>query len=114
MSKNRLLIFRCKYLFFNTFTNYGLLLVQKWSRLVSTNSELGRNYKSVLIDPETLHEKEISNQVDFRLDVAAYMERLALLDGSNMVTERMVLCIISDVITGMDELKPFSCFYWLQ
>ena len=86
MPKNRLLIFRCKYLFFNTFTNYGLLLVQKWSRLVSTNSELGRNYKSVLIDPETLHEKEIGNEVDYRFDVAAYMENLVLLDGANVVS----------------------------
>ena len=66
------------------FTNYGLLLVQKRSRLVSTNSELERKHKSVLIDPETLHEKEI--QVDYRLDVAAYMENLALLDGANVVS----------------------------
>ncbi|KAL4595687.1 hypothetical protein ACB092_12G109100 [Castanea dentata] len=72
--------------FIGTFTNYGLLLVQKWSWLVSTNSELGRNHKSVLIDLETLHEKEISNQVDFRLDLAAYMESLALLDGANVVS----------------------------
>ena len=67
------------------FTNYGLLLVQKRSQLVSTNSELGRKHKSVLIDPETLHEKEIP-QVDYRLDVAAYMENLALLDGANVVS----------------------------
>ncbi|XP_030935088.1 F-box/kelch-repeat protein At3g23880-like [Quercus lobata] len=66
------------------FTNYGLLLVQKRSPLVSTNSELERKHKSVLIDPETLHEKEI--QVDYRLDVAAYMENLALLDGANVVS----------------------------
>nr|XP_023876291.1 F-box/kelch-repeat protein At3g23880-like [Quercus suber] len=66
------------------FTNYGLLLVQKRPRLVSTNSELERKHKSVLIDPETLHEKEI--QVDYRLDVAAYMENLALLDGANVVS----------------------------
>ena len=72
--------------FIGTFTNYGLLLVQKWSQLVSTNGRLGWNCKSVLIDPETLHEKEISNQVDFRLDVAAYMESLALLDGANVVS----------------------------
>ena len=26
------------------------------------------------------------------------------------LTKRMVLCITSDVITGMDELKPLSCF----
>ncbi|KAL4595688.1 hypothetical protein ACB092_12G109200 [Castanea dentata] len=65
------------------FTNCGLLLVQKRSRLDSSNSELKRN-KSVLIDPETLHEKEI--QVDYRLDVAAYMENLALLDGANVLS----------------------------
>ena len=29
------------------------------------------------------------------------------------LTERMVLGITSDFFTGMDELKPLSCFYWL-
>ncbi|XP_030934680.1 F-box/kelch-repeat protein At3g23880-like isoform X2 [Quercus lobata] len=66
------------------FTNYGLLLVQTRSRLFFSNSELKRKHKSVLIDPETLHEKEI--QVDYRLDVAAYMENLALLDGANVLS----------------------------
>ena len=68
------------------FTNYGLLLVRHRSRLVSTNSELERKDKSVLIDPEALHEKEISNQIDYHLDVATYMENLALLDGANTVS----------------------------
>ena len=68
------------------FTNYGLLLVRHRSRLVSTNGELERKDKSVLIDPEALHEKEISNQIDYHLDVATYMENLALLDGANTVS----------------------------
>ncbi|XP_030935079.1 F-box/kelch-repeat protein At3g23880-like [Quercus lobata] len=68
------------------FTKYGLLLVRHRSRLVSTNSELERKHKSVLIDPEALHEKEISNQIDYHLDVATYMENLALLDGANVVS----------------------------
>ena len=72
------------FLDFISFTKFGLLLVQTESLLVSTNSELERKYKYVLIDPETLHEKEI--QVDYRLDVAAYMENLALLDGANVVS----------------------------
>ena len=68
------------------FTKYGLLLVQKGSWLVSTNSELEWKYKYVLIDLETLHEKEISTQVNYHLDVATYMESLALLDGRNVVS----------------------------
>nr|XP_023876158.1 F-box/kelch-repeat protein At3g23880-like [Quercus suber]XP_023876165.1 F-box/kelch-repeat protein At3g23880-like [Quercus suber]XP_023876171.1 F-box/kelch-repeat protein At3g23880-like [Quercus suber] len=68
------------------FTKYGLLLVRNRSRLVSTNSELERKDKSVLIDPEALHEKEISNQIDYLLDVVTYMENLALLDGTNVVS----------------------------
>ena len=68
------------------FTEYGLHLVQKGPRLVSTNSKLKRKHKYVLIDPETLHEKEISTQADYRLDVATYMENLALLDGRNVVS----------------------------
>ncbi|XP_050253468.1 F-box/kelch-repeat protein At3g23880-like isoform X7 [Quercus robur] len=77
------------YLNFIGFTKYGLLLVRKRSQLVSTNSELESKDKSFLIDPETLHEKEISyisNQVDNHLDIAAYMENLALLDGENLVS----------------------------
>ena len=77
------------YLNFIGFTKYGLLLVRKRSELVSTNSELESKDKSFLIDPETLHEKEfsyISNQVDNRLDIAAYMENLALLNGENLVS----------------------------
>ncbi|KAL4595695.1 hypothetical protein ACB092_12G109400, partial [Castanea dentata] len=70
---------------FISFTKYGLLLVQTRSLLVSTNSELERKYKNDLIDPETLHEKEIGNEVDYRFDVAAYMENLVLLDGANVV-----------------------------
>ena len=69
---------------FVSLTEYGLLLVQEGSLLVSTNSEFQRKYKNVLIDPETLHEKEI--QVDYRFDVAAYMENLLLLDGANVVS----------------------------
>ncbi|KAF3956130.1 hypothetical protein CMV_018720 [Castanea mollissima] len=68
------------------FTKYGLLLVRNRSHLVSTNSELERKDKSVLIDPEALHEEEISNQIDYLLDVATYMENLALLDGENVVS----------------------------
>ena len=68
------------------FTKYGLILIQKRSRLVSTNIELERKHKFVLIDPEAPHEKEISNKVDYCLDVAAYMENLALLDGANVVS----------------------------
>ena len=77
------------YLNFIGFTKYGLLLVRKRSELVSTNSELESKDKSFLIDPETLHEKEfsyISNQVDNRLDIAAYMENRALLNGENLVS----------------------------
>ncbi|KAK9994103.1 hypothetical protein SO802_023806 [Lithocarpus litseifolius] len=70
---------------FTGFTNYGILLLQNMPRLVSTNCELERKYKSVLIDPETLHENEISIQVNYHLDVATYMESLALLDGANVV-----------------------------
>ena len=69
-----------------SFTKDGLLLVQKGSLLVSTNGEIERKYKNVLIDPETLHEKEIGNEVDYRFDVAAYMENLVLLDGANVVS----------------------------
>ncbi|XP_030933353.1 F-box/kelch-repeat protein At3g23880-like [Quercus lobata] len=68
------------------FTEYGLHLVQKGPRLVSTNSKLKRKRKYVLIDPKTLHEKEISTQADYRLEVATYMENLALLDGRNVVS----------------------------
>ncbi|XP_065627112.1 uncharacterized protein LOC111997832 [Quercus suber] len=70
-------------LHFIGFTRYGLLLVQK---AVSTNSELEWKDKYVLIDLETLHEKEISTQVNYHLDVATYMESLALLDGRNVVS----------------------------
>nr|XP_023884580.1 F-box/kelch-repeat protein At3g23880-like [Quercus suber] len=70
---------------FTGFTNYGILLIQNMPRRVSTNCELERKYKSVLIDPETLHENEISIQVNYHLDVAIYMESLALLDGANVV-----------------------------
>ena len=61
---------------FISFTKYGLLLVQKRSLLVSTNSEFRRKYENVLIDSETLQEKEIGNQFDYCSDVAAYMENL--------------------------------------
>jgi len=71
---------------FISFTKFGLLLVQKGSLLVSTNSDFQRKYKNVLIDSETLQEKEIGNQVDYRSDVAAYMENLVLLDGANVVS----------------------------
>lgn len=67
-------------------TKYGLLLFQNRSDPVSTNSELERKDKSVLIDPEALHEEEISNQIDYLLDIATYMENLALLDGANVVS----------------------------
>ena len=71
------------------FTKYGLLLVRKRSQLVSTNSELESKDKSILIDPETLHEEEISyncNKVYNSLEIAAYMENLTLLDGENLVS----------------------------
>ena len=35
------------------------------------------------------------------------------MEQTRYLTERMVLCITSDFITGMDELKPLLCFYWL-
>nr|XP_023891487.1 F-box protein At4g22390-like [Quercus suber] len=70
----------------NGLTKYGLLLIRNMPSLVSTNSELERKPKSVLIDPETLHEKEISNQVDCLLHVADYVENLALLDQANVVS----------------------------
>ena len=108
------------------FTNYGLLLVRHRSRLVSTNSELERKDKSVLIDPEALHEKEISNQIDYHLDVATYMENLALLDGANMVSywedvagynkrflhrygwiETLVMLLLVDHIFAPDLYDPF-------
>ena len=41
---------------------------------------------SVLIDREALHEEEISNQIDYLLDVATWMENLALLEGANVVS----------------------------
>ena len=68
------------------FTKYDLLLIRRRPQLVSTNSELEREVKSVLIDPETLHENEISIPVDNRLDLATHMESLALLDGENVVS----------------------------
>ena len=58
------------FLNFIGFSDYGLLLVHKRSQLVSANSELESEDKSVLIDPEALHEEEISNQIDYLLDVA--------------------------------------------
>uniref|UniRef100_A0A7N2MIM2 F-box associated beta-propeller type 3 domain-containing protein n=1 Tax=Quercus lobata TaxID=97700 RepID=A0A7N2MIM2_QUELO len=70
-------------------TKYGLLLVRKWSQLVSTNSESESKDKTFLIDPETLHEKEISyigNHVDNCFEIAAYMESLTLLNGENLVS----------------------------
>ena len=63
-----------------------MLLVQKGSLLVSTNGEIERKYKNVLIDFETLQEKEIGNQFDYHSDVAAYMENLDLFDGANVVS----------------------------
>lgn len=107
------------YLNFIGFTKYGLLQVRKRSQLVSINSELESKDKSFLIDPETVHVKEISyigNQVDNPLDIAAYMENLTLLDGEIWyLTEKDgAMCITGDVITGMYELKLLSCIYWLH
>ena len=68
------------------FTKYDLLLIRRRPRLVSTNSELEREVKSVLIDPETLRENEISIPVDNHLDLSTHMESLALLDGENAVS----------------------------
>ena len=68
------------------FTKYDLLLIRKRPRLVSTNSELEREDKSVLIDPETLHENEISIPANIYSNLATHMESLALLDGENVVS----------------------------
>ena len=67
------------------FTKYDLLPIRKRPRLVYTNSELEREDKFVLIDPETLHENEISIPADIYSDLATHMESLALLDGENVV-----------------------------
>ena len=67
------------------FTKDGLL-IRKSSRPVSTNSELESKDKSVLIDLETLHEKEISTHAKYGFDEATYMESLALLDGTNVIS----------------------------
>ncbi|KAK9994102.1 hypothetical protein SO802_023805 [Lithocarpus litseifolius] len=66
------------------FTKNGLLIRNR-SRPVSTNSELESKDKSVLIDLETLHEKEISTHAKYGFDEATYMESLALLDGTNVI-----------------------------
>ena len=68
------------------FTKYDLLLIRKRPRQVSTNSELEREDKSVLIDPETLHENEISIPANIYSNLATHMESLALLDGENVVS----------------------------
>ena len=67
------------------FTKDGLL-IRKSSRPVSTNSELESKDESVLIDLETLHEKEISTHAKYGFDEATYMESLALLDGTNVIS----------------------------
>ena len=67
------------------FTKDGLL-IRNSSRPVSTNSELESKDKSVLIDLETLREKEISTRAKYGFDEATYMESLALLDGTNVMS----------------------------
>ncbi|KAL4595686.1 hypothetical protein ACB092_12G109000 [Castanea dentata] len=67
------------------FTKDGLL-IRNSSRPVSTNSELESKDKSVLIDLETLHEKEISTQAKYGFDEATYIESLDFLDGTNVTS----------------------------
>ena len=67
------------------FTKYGAL-IRKKTWLVSANGVLKSKDKCVLIDPETLLEKEIITQADSQLNVATYMENLTLLDGANVVS----------------------------
>ena len=67
------------------FTKDGLL-IRNSSRPVSTNSELESKDKCVLIDLETLREKEISTRAKYGFDEATYMESLALLDGTNVIS----------------------------
>ena len=71
-------------------TKYGTLIIQTNSGLVEGLEE---EDKLVLIDPKTLHEQDISIQLNYPLDIAtihvstaAYMENLALLDGANVVS----------------------------
>ena len=75
---------------FGGFTKYGTLLIRTNSGLVEGLEE---EDKLVLIDPKTLHEQDISIQLNYPLDIAtihvstaAYMENLALLDGANVVS----------------------------
>ena len=75
------------------FTKYGAL-IRKKTWLVSANGVLKSKDKCVLIDPETLHEKEIITQADSQLNVTTYMENLTLLDGANVVSYKEdLLCV---------------------
>nr|XP_023926778.1 F-box protein At3g07870-like [Quercus suber] len=75
---------------FGGFTKYGTLIIRTNSGLVEGLEEEDR---FVLIDPKTLHEQDITIQLNYPLDIAtfhvstaAYMENLALLDGANVVS----------------------------
>ena len=63
------------------FTKYGSLLIQKKTQEICSLED-----KYVLIDPETLCEKETSIQAIHPLVIATYMENLALLDGANVIS----------------------------
>ncbi|XP_075645397.1 F-box/kelch-repeat protein At3g06240-like [Castanea sativa] len=63
------------------FTKYGSLLIQKKFQEICSLED-----KYVLIDPETLYEKETSIQAIHPLVIATYMENLALLDGTNVIS----------------------------
>ena len=63
------------------FTKYGSLLIQKKTQEICSLED-----KYVLIDPETLYEKETSIQAIHPLVIATYMENLALLDGANVIS----------------------------
>jgi hypothetical protein len=65
--------------FYVAITEYGSLLLRHAINLVKEDFEL------VLVDIETLHEKDPDIQDPYSC-VAAFMGSLALLDGANMVS----------------------------
>ena len=75
------------------FTKYGSLLIQKKTQEICSLED-----KYVLIDPETLYEKETSIQAIHPFVIATCTENLALLDGANVIS-------YWEVINGMNELK---------
>ena len=72
------------------------------------------DFKFVLDDTETLHEKK-DPDIQQHSYVATFMQSLVLLDGANMVayyTDGRGY-IRSEVISGMDELKPLLFLFLL-